>query len=212
MNSLLRPFPILISVVSLSIVFLTVAVADWHIQVSLYGANEPGDPSTPLSEGRIYQLPSRTTYLTYTDGQTNWFGVDRNDVLNISRPDYIPVVLTLKFLSTTVRQIGVTLFQNRTTQPSLVGQVSMNGLPLRDITVNCEGCTEQTTVITDAYGRYSLAAGGSSQGYTLRFIRSSNEVATIKINPETNDDHAKIDVVFDDSSPLMNFLRPWPRH
>lgn len=211
MNSLLRPFSILIILVTLSILSLFVAVSDWHIQVRLYGANKPSDKSSPLSEGRIYQLPSRTTYLTWTDGRTDLFDVNQGDQLKISRPDYQPIVLTLLHLSTTVRELGITLFQNRSNDPRLEGRVIFNGLPLRDVTVSCEGCIETSlpsTTVED--GRYSIPTGRASSAYILHFHRMATEVATIKVEPTSNDDHARIDVAFDDSSPFMNFFRSRP--
>ena len=160
MNQLLRPFPILIAFLTLSIVLLTVFVADWHIQVRLYGAVEPSDKSTPLSEGRIYHLPVQTTYLTYTDGTTDRFGVNAGNQLRISRPDYHPVALTMVHLSPIVRQLGVTLFQNRSAQPLLEGQVSWRNNPLQDVTVTCEGCIETSRPSTTGPdGRYSIPTG-----------------------------------------------------
>lgn len=208
MKFLKDPFSILVIGVVLTTIVLF-SIASSYIEIRLYKSTIPGSIKSPLEFGRVYHTPPRSTYLTGTDGLTDGFSVGSDDVLAISKVNYKPLTLQLIHLASNISQLGVTLFQYGSREPKLEGRVSTSGGPLSNITVTCEGCIEtSTTSTTGEDGRYSIPTGRLSREYILHFQRMGTEVATIKVETETNDDHARIDVVFDDSSPIVRFFFP----
>ncbi|MCF8237901.1 MAG: hypothetical protein K9I85_07070 [Saprospiraceae bacterium] len=219
MNSLTKPFPLLIIINSLIILFLFVAVTDPNFQIVLTGSSSPGSGRTPLM-GTIQHVTttggqSRTTpYQTYSTGYSDKFFINSNDRLNISSPTYRSLSLNVENVESLNRKttMGITLYRNISAQPRIEGRISHNGQTNQVYTVICDECPVPTNTVNTDDGIYSLPTGGTINAYTVHYLLGQVEMMKLNIEPETKDDHATIDIAFDDSHGLIARIRSFFTH
>lgn len=219
MNNLFRPFPVLLATNFIIIGILFFAATETNFQVKLTGSSSPGSGRTPLM-GSVQHINSNingtrtSNYLTYSNGNTDRFIVEDNDIVRITSEGYRPLVLKINSLDRYTK-LGVNLYRNTTIQPFINGMISFNGMTGQEINVYCVECPEPTNRTRTVDGIYSIPTGSAESEYTLQYNLSNSELLILNIKPETKDDHATIDIAFDDSHGMFrkfaSFFSSMPR-
>ncbi len=198
MNRLLRPFPILISLVSFTILVISIWLNLNIIRVQLLDGQSIMRPTG--IKGFVVQLDNSISHITDDQGWTSTFTTFSNDRFLLNVQNYKPVELTIHDVKN-IFTVKAILYKNSPSPQVLNGKITKSdGTAIQGLNIICDQCPRLSSrTTTDQYGKYSLNANGESDQYTLHFKINIYEIGSITIKPETKVDRATIDIAFDDS-------------
>lgn len=218
MSKLFNPFSLMILLVCFLIIAIFVKLSGTTVVVNLVGVDIATSYPSAIHGGQVTQTRSGSESVYSTDlfGTTEPILLRNGDTLSIEAANYHSLGLLMDDLTSHLLSIGVTLFRKQRIDSIIEGRIHTPIMLTGDIVVSCTNCTgpSSTSTIVDG-GTFSVHTDGSSTWYNLTLAKGGTELVRLRVKPEHKGDHAKIDLAFDDSSPLewgRKYPIPDPAH